>query len=454
MLNSTASWRGMFRDLPREHSYEPLRIEGRVPDEVCGALYRCGPARFAIGGEPYRHWFDGDGAITAVRFDNGRAEGAVRTIETRWLREELAANRKLYRSYGQIGRGWRRWGLPKNAANVALLRWDRQLLALWEAGLPIAVDPDTLDCRGETDLEGRIGPTLAAHPHRAGDTLVNFAVRYGARFSLDLYAFGDGVRRIGSIPLARPTMIHDFIATPRHLVFFCSPLRLRVARFLAGIGTYEENLAWEPRHGTEVVVVPLAQPEKPIRFTVDPFFQWHFVNAWEPNDGRIVVDYLPYDDFETNDWFGRMPYAGDRPAPPSSYARATIEPALKRMEVEVLAEHRAEFPSIDPAETGTSHKSAWLLCFDTLPPSLCRFDVATGTWREVPLGDQTFASEPIVVPRRDEPEGWVLTQVYDGTRDASCVAVIDGARPEDGPVARAWFDHAIPFNFHGTWAER
>ena len=63
------------------------------------------------------------------------------------------------------------------------------------------------------------------------------------------------------------------------------------------------------------------------------------------------------------------------------------------------------------------------------------------------MGDNTFPSEAVVTP-----EGWVLSLVYDGSADASYVAVVDGARPEDGPVARLWFDHAIPFLFHGAWA--
>ena len=101
------------------------------------------------------------------------------------------------------------------------------------------------------------------------------------------------------MPLPRPTLVHDFIATPRHLIFFCAPVRLRLARLLAGIGSFDENLAWEPRHGTEIIVIPLEKPDQPTRFTVPPFFQWHFVNAWE--DGRtLVVDHIPYEDFETN----------------------------------------------------------------------------------------------------------------------------------------------------------
>jgi all-trans-8'-apo-beta-carotenal 15,15'-oxygenase len=442
------AWRGVFRDLPREHGFEPLRVEGTLPDQLRGVLYRCGPARFSIGGEPYLHWFDADGAVAAVRFEGKRVDAAVRTIATRWLREEQAANRQLYRSYAQLGRGWRRWfALPKNPANISVMPYDGQVLALWEAGLPIALDPATLESRGETTLDGRIGPTFSAHPHRVGNTLFNFGVRYGAQFSIDLYRFGNAIARVAKIPLPRPTIIHDFIATEKHVVFFCPPVRLRLARLIAGMGSFDSNLAWEPEHGTEVIVVPLASPDKPIRFTVPPFFQWHFVNAWEEGS-TVVVDYLPYDDFETNAWFGRAPYEPARQPPPSRYARARLDLATKRMDVEVLSDVSTDFPAIHPDAAGREHEHVWLLDFaESIPPSLARFDTKTRTLRHVPLGDDTFPGEAVVVP-----EGWVLSLVYDGNRDASYVAVIDAARPEDGPVARLWFDHAIPFLFHGAWA--
>src|SRR5688572_12825454 len=123
-------WRGIFRDLPREHGFEPLRIEGSLPSELAGSLYRCGPARFSVGGDPYPHWFDGDGAVTAVRLQGGRAHGAVRMVDTHWKRAEQSANRRLYRGYSQTGQGLRRWLLPKNPANTAVLPWNGELLAL------------------------------------------------------------------------------------------------------------------------------------------------------------------------------------------------------------------------------------------------------------------------------------------------------------------------------------
>ena len=442
------AWRGIFCDLPREHGFEPLRVEGRLPDGLKGVLYRCGPARFSIGGEPYQHWFDADGAVAAVRFDRGHVDGAVRTVSTRWLRKEQQANRQLYRSYAQLGRGWRRWlTLPKNPANISVLPYGGKLLALWEAGLPIALDPTTLETRGETDLEGRIGPTFSAHPHRVGDTLFNFGVHYGPRFSLDLYRFNGGITRVGSVPLARPTLVHDFAATTRHLVFFCPPVRLRLARLLAGIGSFDENLVWEPEQGTEVIVVPLASPQKPIRFTVPPFFQWHLVNAWEEGEHTLVVDSIPYDDFETNDWFGRAPYEAPRVPPRSRYTRSRLDLRSRRMDVEVLSDVSWEFPAIDGSAAGRAHDETWMLDMSGgFPPKLCRFDAATRTRREVPLGDNIVPSEAVVLP-----EGYVLSLVYDGASDTSFVAVIDAARPEDGAVARVWFDHAIPFLFHGVW---
>src|SRR6516162_11848368 len=56
------AWRRAFRDLPREHGFEPLRVEGRLPEGLRGTLYRTGPSLFSTFGRRYGHWFDGDGA--------------------------------------------------------------------------------------------------------------------------------------------------------------------------------------------------------------------------------------------------------------------------------------------------------------------------------------------------------------------------------------------------------
>ena len=73
-------FRRSLRDLPREHGFEPLRVEGRLPADLVGTLMRNGPAAFSPGGQKVGHWFDAYGAVSAVRFASGQALGAVRVV--------------------------------------------------------------------------------------------------------------------------------------------------------------------------------------------------------------------------------------------------------------------------------------------------------------------------------------------------------------------------------------
>jgi carotenoid cleavage dioxygenase-like enzyme len=76
------TWMSSLRDLPREHGFESLRLEGSLPAGLSGTLYRTGPSLFSIFGKPDGHLFDGDGAVTAVRFENGRPLGAAKLVQS------------------------------------------------------------------------------------------------------------------------------------------------------------------------------------------------------------------------------------------------------------------------------------------------------------------------------------------------------------------------------------
>ncbi|MBT8495669.1 MAG: carotenoid oxygenase family protein, partial [Deltaproteobacteria bacterium] len=84
------------RNLEREHGFELLEVEGQLPADLGGTLYRNGPGLFELMGRRYSHPFEGDGAITAVRVQAGTARGASRVTQSRGLREERAAGRMLY----------------------------------------------------------------------------------------------------------------------------------------------------------------------------------------------------------------------------------------------------------------------------------------------------------------------------------------------------------------------
>ena len=68
------SWSKAFAQPATEFPLTPLAlIEGAIPAELQGTLYRNGPGRLQRGGKRVGHWFDGDGAILAVHFSNESA---------------------------------------------------------------------------------------------------------------------------------------------------------------------------------------------------------------------------------------------------------------------------------------------------------------------------------------------------------------------------------------------
>lgn len=440
----------LMTSLTREHGFEPLRIEGELPETLNGTLYRVGPGLFETEGRRYGHPFEADGAVCAVRLEGGRATGAHRVVMSNQLVEERAAGTPLYGSVASWPRrvlnGLRLRG--KNAANTNLMQWQDNLFALYEASRPTQLSYD-LDTLGERDLDGAVLASFSAHPHRvaAHAATYNFGVRYGKTSFIDLYRLPDRgmAQHLASIPLRAPVMLHDFIATERHLIFFVSPSVVRVGRALLGLNPLEELIGWDARRGTEVIVVPLDDPNRPIRFEVDAFYQWHFAGAFE-SGGELLVDAVIYPNLDT---LGAL-RDGVTNIDGGVLTRVSVDPRARRVAFEPLDDTACEFPRIDPRFEGGAYSRVWVAGTG----QLIQHDLETRSARLHPIPSHQFASETVYVPRApDAPEGdgWVLSLIYDGDSAKSHVAVLDTTRFDDEPVARVWFDHHVPLTFHGIW---
>ncbi|MHC4392432.1 MAG: carotenoid oxygenase family protein, partial [Planctomycetota bacterium] len=420
-----------------------------MPPGLRGTLYRNGPAHHGGAGVG-RHYFDGDGALSAVRIAGGEAEGAVRLIETPGLLAERARGRRDLPSFGTPAPSWWRrvGGRIKNAANTSVLPWSGRMLALFEAGLPVEVSPEDLATIGETDLEGLIPETFSAHPHRvpARRATYNFGVRFGVRSWIDIFELPDNgpATRLASVPLGSPRFVHDFIATEKHLIFFIPPVRFRALRQFLGMGCALDNMQWRPEDGTEVLIVPIDTPKKVVRFRVDPFWMWHFANAFEAGN-EIVVDFIHFEDAASIDGLRASNF--ERPSVPmgGSLQRARIGLAEKSFKLERSYTSACEFPQVTQAQSGRPTRTVFLAA--NTPGTehrpldrLACVDVESGNATEVSLGGGTYVSEPIVTPGNDGEGGYVLSLVYDESTHRSYLAVLDAHRLGDGPLAKVWFD--------------
>ena len=72
--------RGNYAPINFEASYNDLVIEGTVPTDLSGSLYRIGPnPKFVTGAY---HWFFGTGMVHAFHVEDGRVDYVNRWVRT------------------------------------------------------------------------------------------------------------------------------------------------------------------------------------------------------------------------------------------------------------------------------------------------------------------------------------------------------------------------------------
>jgi all-trans-8'-apo-beta-carotenal 15,15'-oxygenase len=461
LADGEVPWSRCLEEPPREHGFEPLRVQGSLPRELAGRAYFHGPGMVSAFGDRGAHWLDGDGVVGAFWFQNGKAAGAARVIETEGLRAERAAGRRLFGGFARGPSSLRaRLGKRKARAGHGLLPWDGRLLALGD-GAPVELDLADLACRGEVDPVhlglGRAAPHLRRAPGRRG--VFGLAAAPLASH-VDVVRLGDEgpAERVGTLDAGRPTLLHDFALTARHLVMAAPPIRARGWGGWPGAAPLADRLRWDASAGTEIIVASLDEPERARRFTVSALYATHFCNAFE-RGGELVVDLVAAEDFDGVDGWQRALAGGLGGAPLRTRLwRIVLDLATGAARGEPILEQSCEAPVIAPSLSGEPYRLAWLVghssprAAEGLPNRLLEVDVESGRVRELGFGEGCYPSQPVFVPRGGGESGWLVTQVYDALRHRTFAAVVDSCAFE-APIARAYFDHALPYAMHGSWME-
>lgn len=465
-----SGWTKAFRNLQREHGFEPLRVEGTLPADLEGTYYRNGAGQFDVHGERYAHWFDADGAVTGVRLEAGRAWGAVKLVRTPNFVREQQEGRRLFGGYDTpMRRPFREIFLQqtKNAANTSVMIWQDRLFAICEPGKPFEIDRADLATLGERDL-GVVKRAFSAHPHRVPQrkAIYNLGLSNGPLAKVSVYELPDAgrARTLTEFPVKGPLMVHDFAATERHLVFSIAPLRFSVLPLLLRRGGAMTALRWYAKEGSEIVIVPIDDPSAIVRFRVEAHLAEHVANAFE-QDGMIHMDVIRYDDMQGLDRYVRSLIRGAVDAPlQSSVARYVVDPRAKTARFEERLRAPCELPTVSPRVDAQAHRYVYLAGFSSEEASRSRFfdallklDVERGAVERFAVGPSECAGEAVFVPRRGgtaEDDGYLLALICDGEKGNSHLAVLDARDLGRGPVARAYFDHAIPPGFHGKWCPR
>lgn len=466
---SANTWSKALSQPAREFMPTPLpAISGAIPEGLRGTLYRNGPARLERGGMRVGHWFDGDGAILAVHFNDSGATGVYRYVKTAGYLEEQKAGKLLYGNYGMRAPGafWNQWRRAvKNSANTSVLALPDKLLALWEGGKPHALDPQNLETWGTDDLMGlKQNFSYSAHPQQDPDTgnIYNFGLIPGATTKLTLYQSDRTGRmiRTNQFPLEGLPLVHSFVMAGRYLVFFVPPVLANTLPVLLGMRSYSNSMEWKPERGTQILVFDRETLSLISQSQADPWYQWHFANGYEDEDGTVVIDFARYEDFVTNQRLKEVATGQTQTVAVSKLWRSRLDPKTgKIVDLHLRLDRDCEFPTVAPHLTGRQSPDIYLSLHRRdadikreLYGAIARYHVPSDTLIEADFGENRYPTEPIYAPDAIEAErGWVLTVVYDGNTDKSEVWIFDRDRLDAEPTCRLELPSVVPIGFHGTW---
>ena len=463
-------WFKAIAEPAKEFGLTSLKIlEGKIPEALQGTLYRNGPARFTRGGACVDHWFDGDGAILAVYFQEEKAVGTYQYVKTREFIEESQAETLLYGGYGTlpaVGLWNRLQKTIKNAANTSVLVLPDRLLALWEGGKPYALKLEDLETIGLDNL-GALNDeqTFSAHPKQDPQSgeIYNFGVGLGRQGKLFVYRCDRHGKILKQIthPLKGIPLIHDFALAGQYLVFCISPVRLQnPLKILVGLSSYSDCLKWKPQKGTELLILDRETLEIVSQGQTDPWFQWHFGNGYVNSDGNIVLTLSRYLDFKTNQFLKEVVSGDIQTQATAKLWQCQLNPHTGKLhDSQTLVDQVVEFPTVSPLEVGhKAPKTYFSLNHSETDRSLLKdigcFDHESGSFITSQNSDAQFPTEPLFAPNPQQPEtGWVLTVVYDGDRHESEVWIYEGNNVEY-PICRIGLPSVIPIGFHGKWNSR
>lgn len=446
---------------------ETPEIEGKIPPELRGSLYRNGPGLFDRGGLRKPHLLDGDGLVQRLAFADGTAHYQNAFVRTpKFIAEEKAgrfrfATWSMRRPGGLIANLG--GGSTRSQAGVTVYPFGELLYAFDEVSPAFGLDPETLETRGEQTL-GDPAKNFMIKAHTKFDPLTGewllFGVTFGA--SMKLHAISrstdNALKAHRVIAAPRQVYIHDFLATREHLIFVLHPMGFSPWRFLSGQASFIESLSWKPNEGNQVMVVPRSGGP-PQLFEAPAAYIWHTLNAYEEGS-EIIADFVGYDSPDHFAPHGALLYKlmqGQMGVAKAAgmLRRYRIDLTGRSLHEEILDPGTHDFPMIDPRVAMQKHDVGYLSAggHNVVNSGVKRVDYVDGKTQLFDFGAEVVTGEPVFAarPGAGRDDGWLIVQCMDGRSERAFFALFDAAHVDAGPIARIHLPHALPISFHGWW---
>jgi 8'-apo-carotenoid 13,14-cleaving dioxygenase len=437
---------GNYAPVSEEVTAFDLPVIGELPAELNGRYLRNGPNPVAEVDPATHHWFVGDGMVHGIRLADGRAE---------WYRNRYVGSRRIAEHRGQPDIDGPNWNDNPGGPNTNVGGFAGTTWAMVEAGgCPVELSYE-LDTIGRNDFFGTLPGAFTAHPKVDPDTGEMHAMVYAPAQWMDHVQYVvvgvDGrVRRTVDVPLGM-SMMHDMSLTQRYVVIYDQPVTVDFDLAFAGRFPFR----WNPDYGNRVGLMPREGGAADVVWVDVPLcYSFHPLNAYDADDGSVVIDLCVYDRMFDADILG--PFGDNLPR----LERWVLNPAGRTMSATVIDDTPNEFPRHRGALTAKPHRYGYCASPSTDAadgwPTL-KHDLVTGQRSTFDHGPGRAGGEPVFIgragsdPQTEEDDGWLVTYVHDLAAGTAEFVVIDAQDFDRGYVARVPLPQRIPFGFHGNW---
>ncbi len=441
---------GIFAPQRQEYFATNLKVTGQIPPELNGALMRIGPNPIQVANPKIYHWFVGDGMVHALRLKQGQAE---------WYKSAYIGSDSVQKKLNRPKIAGQGKGVA-DAVNTNVLSFAGKIWALVEAGaLPIQLDEELNSKRHqllETDLTDF---PFTAHPHIdpvSGDL---HAVCYDALqrhqvFYLHFDAQGQLKHHV-KIPVQDGPMIHDCAISQRHVLILDLSIHFSMKTALKGASL---PYCWDDQHPARIGVLPFGGQAKDIRwYPIDPCFIFHIANAFEQDNGDIVLDAVVHDKLMQRSIQGPVEDQNIQ------LERFIFKANSQITQRQVLSTVKQEFPRINEQFTGRPHRYIYSVSFaefanprQVSSNQLLCYDTQTGEQQHYDFAEHYVAGEMIFVAKSGataENEGWLMGYIHALDCSPSKVVIFDAKQIAQGPIATIDLPVRVPIGFHCNWID-
>jgi 8'-apo-carotenoid 13,14-cleaving dioxygenase len=437
---------GIHEPMDGELTLDDLQVTGSIPAQLDGRYIRIGPNPVTPPNPASYHWFTGDGMVHGIRLKDGKAL---------WYRNRWIRSKSVSTALGETPAPGPRHG-NSDTVNTNVLGIGGETWALVEAGgYPVRINAD-LETIAHDPFGGTLKGGFTAHPHMDPDSGEMHAICYEGtdQNTIRHVIVGtDGkVRREEPISVQHGPSIHDCMITENFVIIMDLPVTFSMKLLLAG-----QNFpyAWNPAHKARIGLMPKEGTNDDVIWCdVEPCYVFHPCNAYETEDGKVIMDVCAHDTM-----FAESTQGPDSAKVP--FERWTIDPIARTTARKVVDADSQEFPRPNEARMGRPYRYAYAMSlpdgFDAASPNqtkLYKHDLESGTRQTHDFGAGRIPGEFVFVANaqgKAEDDGWLMGYVVTMASQTTELVILN-ANDFEGPAqASIAIPHRIPPGFHGNW---